>query len=402
MSNFSIDKVLETGYENNSNQFKAVCQHYSWLGALLLNIVGVPAYPKVSNNGLHEFIWVKLQMKKEDKPHWRYLDILHIDAEQVEKPFTPNGYHFGQDMKRDWHNKFLRPIKSNIKYYGNATTYSGWLMEHNLPIDTLYKNQEMADDDYKNLLMISQPQNAYYKISIKQASNFFKVGQYWYVFTYFVDKNKPNSSTKVGLFRAELQSNQFELVMEANKVHLSDDPVAKIFDKDIFLSSINHTSVVSYKNMHFIYKWDETSKHQFFVLSENNKTWTKTDIADKLKNITVRINVMSIFENKLRIQNPHGGEDLVIDITQDETIKPLIENNTIETLTKKLWISRLEAGTYIYKDQPNEKYKAKTLRVEFDNLRKEIETKLKSKNLSQSEIESYSKKLDEVLNKIRK
>ncbi|VEU78838.1 Uncharacterised protein [Metamycoplasma arthritidis] len=237
-------------------------------------------------------------------------------------------------------------------------------------------------------------------------SNFFKVKDYWYIFEKFKEKSSSSANNfKTGLFRVKFNSNKYELVMDENATHISDDPMAKILNKD-FLKTKTSISAFTYKNIHFLYSFDSSSKkHNFFAIVNSSDGLKSVDISNCLKNSinsSDYLRKMYVMDGKINITDSDSKKH-TIDLQNVESLKDYL--NPTKTL-RSLWIEtllkRLEVGTYMYKENPGgTKYKDLALRKEFNRIKSEIENFIKENNNSNTQkIEEYYNKLDEIVKKI--
>ncbi|QKT05399.1 hypothetical protein [Mycoplasma sp. OR1901] len=408
---FYDDAVYYQLSETMRRDFLAVCQQYAWLGSLMLNILGIQSFPKISNNNAHQFIWVKTKTKQDSEPKWYYLDTLFIDSESMTSDQLPSGTL----NVKFWHGYLLK-IKLDSAYYENSwnkLSYAGYKIWHQLPLDDLFYNNEISQQDYgdKTILWdteIKQTSNE----KIHKQSNYFWFKNKWYFFGAYLtnDGSQYLEDTKIGLFSAEFHNKDSIKLLSKDHNNLDENErlllqkiPSNIFEPDQ-LESTPKVFVNGQKA--FVYKYLRSkNEHKLYMINLNDgevKDLTETfnqTITDKNQEYDIYSYENKLFIIKNRTKKHQailGWNKFVIEI-ENSTKTPI---NKFD-LYKSALLKRLEVGTYIYQEnyQENKNYRPLEFRTKFDQLWKSFDSKYKNSNIE--DLNLILSQMDEIIEKVK-
>ncbi|MCV3753672.1 rhodanese-like domain-containing protein [Mycoplasma enhydrae] len=401
--------------------FYGVCQQYSWMTSLLLNLVGIQSYPKKSEAGHHQFVWVKTKTKNDTEAKWYYVDTLHFDNEVDDNIVRyPSGY-VNSSLKGSSKFKDGFLLKINLDADRRDLHYPGYrLFYRTLPIDHMFK--DFAQNSYVDSTMLSHnnkgqrmTKNGWILSSIQ--SRFFKYQNNWYTFALYSGRANEKG---MGLFKTNFHDgpNSFELVS-------NDDPIKKLID-DSFLNAKDSTipKVFMVGNVAFVYKYsfdEKNNKHEHDLFAIDLREGKKVDLKTYFDTTTIAKNMeLDIFsyDNSIYLIKRNANK---IAIKKDPSLLTKINFNDIAELQqilnprttkydiyKSVLAQRFEAGTYMYRDlsvitqQDGITFKSIDLRNSFDAKLKEFMTLYNTSSTTLAELINKEKEISDVLALIKK
>ncbi|AZZ65241.1 hypothetical protein DMC14_000235 [Metamycoplasma phocicerebrale] len=407
--------------ETIRRDFYGVCQQYSWMTALLLNIIGIPAFPKLSDNYSHQFVWVKTKTKNDEEPKWYYVDSLHFDTENDNTHRYPSGILKNVNFK----NGYLLKINTDILSIPNknidAMHYPGYqIFKNKLPIDYLFTEKQMAKNSYLEYTILNDSKKSKNGLILGKQSRFFKYKSNWYTFAAYIENNSDDSK-KLGLFKSNFHAGSKEFVLVADKNKIENDEIGKLFNTSFFningYESVPKVFMVG--NVAFVYKYIKNTKnHELFAL--NLKTGQKIDlqnyfnntISDKNEEYDIFSYDHSLYIKKMFVKKNEAilnNNIFKIDLNQFTELKELIKNkNTKFGIYKKILAYRFEAGTYMYKDlniiqeENGIVFKSLILRKQFNEKIKEFMDLYNDNNSTLNQLISKEKEIKQSLKEITK